>query len=277
MALNLLDEASYLQYLEPPSEQGVCDCTHIAKLRVEGKEVRAYVKAFSDLIPSTGRANRSLPNEVIGYLFAEYFGLPVPQTAGLVALEAKHLPERPPWLHHDAVVPAWWTGEIGGKSLRAHIIHGRLPHSALAPSLSILRTEMLACATVPSIIAFDEWIANEDRHPGNLMRLGIGNYCLIDHGHVLTGCQWVATDLKPGLQPKSALMNFLGAEVRKLPFGHAIQAAFEAQSEKFEQALTAASQWLDDLLDAPDRKSVEHFLRARAAPATGAQRRGLMI
>jgi len=42
---------------------------------------------------------------------------------------------------------------------------------------------------------FDEWIANPDRHTGNLLVEGPDKVWLIDHSHALTGPNWTAADL----------------------------------------------------------------------------------
>ena len=46
---------------------------------------------------------------------------------------------------------------------------------------------------------FDEWTANNDRHPGNLLYDG-KEFWLIDHGHAFTGPQWMPSDLDPDRQ-----------------------------------------------------------------------------
>jgi len=48
-----------------------------------------------------------------------------------------------------------------------------------------------------AVIAFDTWIANVDRHGGNILVGGAGEYWLIDHGHSLTGPDWTPTTLDP--------------------------------------------------------------------------------
>lgn len=109
------------------------------------------------------------------------------------------------------------------------------------------------------------------------MRRGAGNYCLIDHGHILTGDTWTLADLDPEMRSPSRLLGLLGEEAKKLPFGHAVQVAFEAQCTKFDNALERVSPWLHDLFDKAERASVEHFLRSRASPSAGRKRRGLFI
>lgn len=69
-----------------------------------------------------------------------------------------------------------------------------LPHPDLkrADISKYLITILLAhWKTLPDAVVFDEWIANPDRHGGNMLTDGIGNFWLIDHGLAL------AKDLNP--------------------------------------------------------------------------------
>lgn len=61
----------------------------------------------------------------------------------------------------------------------------RLPHPDLRHALTPAMTLMQALANwpkLPAACAFDEWIANADRHAGNLLTDSQGEFWLIDHG-----------------------------------------------------------------------------------------------
>jgi hypothetical protein len=75
--------------------------------------------------------------------------------------------------------------------------HPDLRHTALP---SAIWTEHLAnWKTLPRASAFDGWIANRDRHWGNLLTDGTGEFWLIDHGLALP----------LGLAPDAAVQNLL--------------------------------------------------------------------
>jgi hypothetical protein len=75
--------------------------------------------------------------------------------------------------------------------------HPDLRHTAL-PS-TIWEEHLAAWKTLPRASAFDGWIANRDRHWGNLLTDGTGEFWLIDHGLALP----------PGLAPDAAVQNLL--------------------------------------------------------------------
>ncbi len=75
--------------------------------------------------------------------------------------------------------------------------HPDLKHSHL-PS-AVLATYLTAWEKLADSAAFDEWIANPDRHGGNLLTDGSGEFWLIDHG--LT--------LHPVLNPADKSNNYL--------------------------------------------------------------------
>lgn len=54
---------------------------------------------------------------------------------------------------------------------------------------------------------FDEWIANKDRHTGNLLYGGKNTFWLIDHSHALTGENWTPFDLVPDVQVPNKLID----------------------------------------------------------------------
>ena len=76
----------------------------------------------------------------------------------------------------------------------------QVPHQDLRhiPLPSVVWEEHLAkWKTLPRASAFDDWIANSDRHSGNLLTEGSGEFWSIDHGLALP----------PGLAPDAAAQN----------------------------------------------------------------------
>jgi hypothetical protein len=56
---------------------------------------------------------------------------------------------------------------------------------------------------------FDEWIANVDRHRGNILLSGSGTTYLIDHGHCFTGQTWESSKLNSTTQYRNRLAEWL--------------------------------------------------------------------
>jgi hypothetical protein len=64
-----------------------------------------------------------------------------------------------------------------------------------------------------ALMAFDIWIANTDRHPGNLLFGGNGDIWLIDHGHSFTGPTWLGNNLDPSANYANRLTQWLTPEL----------------------------------------------------------------
>lgn len=54
-------------------------------------------------------------------------------------------------------------------------------------------------------LLFDEWVANADRHPGNLLVRTLSDVWLIDHTHAFRGPNWYHSDLKPTSYSKNII------------------------------------------------------------------------
>jgi hypothetical protein len=60
--------------------------------------------------------------------------------------------------------------------------HGTLGRRISVESVEALRQLVSRWVTWPDVLVFDQWIANPDRHPGNLLVGAQGEIYLIDHG-----------------------------------------------------------------------------------------------
>ena len=69
--------------------------------------------------------------------------------------------------------------------------------NSTASQSDLLIATLIKWRLLGGLYAFDTWIANIDRHPGNLLFGGGDDVWLIDHGHSFTGPKWISTDLKP--------------------------------------------------------------------------------
>ncbi|MBA4095803.1 MAG: hypothetical protein C0484_03415 [Rhodospirillum sp.] len=87
----------------------------------------------------------------------------------------------------------------GAQSAMLMIKGGQLEHPRLQEMLSVW-------PAIHSAVAFDCWIANGDRHHGNLL-LKDGGIFLVDHSHAFTGSAWNAASLAkdPAVRNKLAI------------------------------------------------------------------------
>ncbi len=73
----------------------------------------------------------------------------------------------------------------------------------------LIREKLAGWSDVGGMYGFDTWIANTDRHEGNLLFSGRSDVWLIDHGHSFTGPAWEPTHFKPDAQYDNRLSHWL--------------------------------------------------------------------
>ncbi|HEY4848827.1 MAG TPA: HipA family kinase [Methylocella sp.] len=64
------------------------------------------------------------------------------------------------------------------------------------------------------LYAFDSWVANIDRHPGNLLFGNKSEIWLIDHGHCFSGPAWQPDDLNPHAEYRNRLSEWLTCHLK---------------------------------------------------------------
>lgn len=95
--------------------------------------------------------------------------------------------------------------ELGVLFGAEQVPHPDLRHTPL-PS-AVWEEHLAKWKTLPRASAFDGWIANSDRHWGNLLTNGTGEFWLIDHGLALP------LGLPPGAAVQNLLLQVLKAAV----------------------------------------------------------------
>jgi hypothetical protein len=199
-----------------------------------------------------------LCNELVAHCLAREVGLPVPDGyLGLVrsgVLEVEKAPtttdgSRLVFVSVDVKVPnvtfRWQGSDAAGKQA--------------------LLAEITQWGDLGHLYAYDTWIANVDRHPGNLLFGGNSEFWLIDHGHCLTGPDWQAEQLDPDSEYRNRLSEWLtdyltfdqkkkrASEVRK----------FGAEIAKFDATETSENSRIANLLPLQQVDAVKQFLEKR--------------
>lgn len=160
------------------SEKGINE-TFVGLIQTSSDQLRAYIKVLDA---------RQLVNELICATLGRSVGLPVPE-GFLVRATASDLPESDRLAKHSGEALIFASADIGRPSLKR-----RLTEDGEQFLAGLLTTwKQWDAASI-----FDEWIANPDRHPGNLLIEGPDKVWLIDHSHAFTGPGWTAEDLAPG-------------------------------------------------------------------------------
>jgi hypothetical protein len=278
MPIHFLDNDKYLGYEESVAESGV-ENIHIGQIELDrGRVIRTYVKIYP--LKEGLREHRGLINELIGYSLAEELGLAVPENAGFITLKPAQIQNPPAWVTGNRSVTAWWIQDAFYPSLKAYYNLSKLrgiPQSVIDRMLDRVKNEILASGQSPSIIAFDDLIANIDRNIGNLLRASKGQYILIDHGRAFGRVDWVAEDLDPSKSFKNVIHDFLRPQSGLLPFKQKVILEAEKQTLYIRHNLNVLLGLTKELLVPQDQDALTYFIRQRSERVEIAQRLGFLI
>ncbi len=160
-------------------EGGVRARTHLAQVRLGVHMATAYVKAFE-----SGR-DRWLFNEVAGALIARHAGIGAPP-GGLLWVPHAVLTGLFPGSHfaqHEHMVPCYASAPIeNGYGLAALGLA-----QASGEVLEKVRRLLSEWPGFAPCVAFDEWVANVDRHANNVLVGRGGRLVPIDHSDCFGG------------------------------------------------------------------------------------------
>lgn len=217
---------------------GVNDTYTGLVLKSDGTQRHCYIKDLD---------RTQLANELLVSVLATTLGLPTPEVfLGLAS---------------SSDLPAT-KGPLFGTGERLVFVSADVCAPNLAHQLSILANSASAKAILSTILswpelgrlyAFDAWVANIDRHQGNLLLAGTGKVWLIDHGHCITGPNWDASQLLPD-----------GSFANRLADWATPQLSDDERAERAKEALAFAAIFANlDLLLA-----TQHSLVAKIIPPT---------
>lgn len=211
-------------------------------------------------------------NEITGYILASAANQRVPARAALIWVPIKSLPQPlPHWLKNvnQELWPAWCTSDEGVDSIKLY-------YSA---ELRLVKDELKKSKESPFIVAFDDWIANNDRNIENLLRLSEGHYSFIDHGRILDWFDWRENALGPGHESVNKVRLLLGDVADRLTFKSCAAGHAETFDEVYRAARGILVDWwkmVDD--DGQGCRNINAFLECRAADKAGMKRRlGVLI
>ncbi|MBI2800025.1 MAG: hypothetical protein HYX63_07010 [Gammaproteobacteria bacterium] len=113
------------------------------------------------------------------------------------------------------------------------------------------------------IAIFDEWIANDDRTPSNVMFQRPDRFVLIDHSHILTGASWSPERLREDsfVRVSNSLLDQLVSEPANIR-----QALVERARQLAPNYLDtlALFPWSASLIAREDVDAIHEFLERRA-------------
>lgn len=266
-----------------------------AKIRVEGASVRCYVKPLPDLIDCPVKlqpvANQEVVSEALGYVLAKACSLRVPDIAGIILLEREQIPESALAglrdLGRGRLQPnyfCWFTKDMAYPNLVQKHLQGVQLDFLRERRLRRLVKHLAEAADSPKVIAFDDWLFNSDRHPGNLLA-DTGGLMVIDHGRILIYPNWQPGSLGalgPGHRPGNRLRNFIDSYEpnwsAKLPKKSEMIMAYNAFAVSFrEHGESAARTVLAEFFDSFDIDAIIQLLHKRHDPGAYAFASGMIL
>ena len=223
--------------------------TYRGLIEVGSARLSAYIKLLPD---------RQLVNELFASVLGRVAGLPIPR-GFLVEVRRSDYPSSPLMIARGlTVMPAFAVETVACQSALRRL-DLQSPHGLAVEIAAKLWPHWYAAA------AFDDWIANADRHPGNLLVGAPGEAWLIDHSHAFTGDKWQPMNLQPdvvtGNQLGQTMALWLNASEKAL----AMQAC-HAAVQRFSSVDTGHATRLAHVvtqLSAPDLEALTKFMAAR--------------
>lgn len=217
----------------------------------DGKTIKSYIKRFKH------ENTKALANEVTGYLIAKGSNLPIPSYAGII--------RAPNFIFNDT------SNDYSDICFIVSSVPGQNPGSlyemGMIKECKVLMNIVAGWAKVSETIAFDDWVANEDRNLGNILVVGKNDIHLIDHGNLPVKLNWLITDLVVNFDCKNALSNNLWA-LKCIPLPVKSKVASSAMNQKYiyQQVKDELLHWWGIFFanDPLMVNALEHFFESRA-------------
>lgn len=146
---------------------------------------------------------QELANELLTLVLARALGLPVPE-AFLAAADAADLA-----LSKGPVLTDGRRLAFASVDAKTPALLFRLNGALSQADRTRIIEDLIVWAQLGELYGFDAWVANVDRHRGNLLFGGRTEVWLIDHGHCYTGPVWQPADLQPASEFRHRMSEWL--------------------------------------------------------------------
>jgi hypothetical protein len=230
-------------------DRGVSE-TFTGMIEAGSKRLHAHIKFLS---------TKGLINELIASVLGSATGLPMPK-GFLVLAERRDFPT-------SQVLKAN-PSDIGFAFACATMDHPSLRRRMKLRS-EALRLEVLKLwPQWAEAIAFDDWIANWDRHEGNLLSGGPGEVWLIDNERSFVKLDWTAADLNPAVQVLNQLcMQMQRAALDENDRRQRLQQVYTliAKIKKIDPMDVITAAQADKSLSSDDVDALRQFLTERTS------------
>jgi hypothetical protein len=150
-----------------------------------------------------------------------------------------------------------------------------------AGMVPLIHEKLAAWPGIGGMYGFDTWIANTDRHQGNLLFAGQNEVWLIDHGHSFTGPNWASESLVIDQDHNNRLAQWLTPSISVERREEAAGPAGELPSKvsRDDMFKLGETNYVAGLLTSGDYEALVQFLSARAVhvPRLASEALGLLV
>lgn len=254
----ILPSHAWVEFRGLPKTKGLNQTTHLASIKApDGRLHRCYVKMVPPDWPTP-------LTEAIAWLLAEALDLPRPMFAAIVTVPIpklrQHMPLDQHWLKHNEYL-----------AFCAEVVDGKSPVQGWRWTAWYRLKKFYQRQEVRRISAFDQWLENQDRHAGNLLKRANGECVPIDNEHVLYSLLWASVGIAFGhnslLNEATKYMSPEGLKrfkVEMANFGKQHEQAFNIANSQLEATVKALVR--DPVIAETIWQTVSNFLQARAKP-----------
>lgn len=252
--ITILGSDRYIAPLEKANE-GQIAFTHSATVKwTDDNSYRFFVKLFPKNV------TKGLINEITGYLIANSCKLPQPEKVAIIIvpkdiLDAKSQSDFE--IYKDNYILGW-----------ASIDSGPTPKAYLTIDNIIKFKESLSNLAewkhFHEMLAFDDWVANQDRNLGNITMSSKGEFKLIDHGNVPVSENWTKEDLNSKKFYGNKMLEYYYPKNPPREVASRIVNSTYSHPDSLEEVIVDLENWYGQFLDANSKLELLKFLKDRA-------------
>ena len=253
MAFRDVEFATVLPGVVPFKENNVSDTYRGQILQNDGVTSTAVIKD----VPA-----KELANELIAFVLARELDLPIP-TAFVAQVRPEDLQLSKAPLTKDGRRLVFASTDVRSPSIAFRFKTDVVGQARLLGAIT-------AWAPLGRLYGFDAWIANVDRHAGNLLFSAGAEAWLIDHGWAFTGPNWSPSSLIPSAEYRHRLGEWLTPHLTDAgKDSRAKQAGIlESDLAAFDIDAAISASRAASFLTSTEMQSVRGFLEARVSEVT---------
>lgn len=193
--IELIEETGYLTTLRQigATSGGISANTYLSEVEwPDGEVLDTYVKIFK-----YGDRDKEIINESFGYVLANNVRLRQSTRAALIKISIEDFPadQQDEFANKNGYVLGWATVSLTGKNLKS--LHFKNAPDATLGEWHKYSHALMKWPAFPKLIAFDDWIGNIDRNPGNLVFIKDSDFAIIDHGRIFGVVDWRFEPVNP--------------------------------------------------------------------------------